>query len=290
MPNPVQFLLLFMVVAAAIGIANRDELKREWEIEGPPEYILAPDSFTNAAVTAKSFIVFDVMTGRVFGERAADDTYEMASVTKLITAYTALATSSVDASTTVTWRAVATDGRAGNLAAGKKYGVRELLFPLLLESSNDAAEAIVEANGRANFIAMMNEEAHMIGMASTTVTDPSGLGRGNVSTAHDLMTLVRYLHDSNRHIFDITTLSSYVGTRQMWRNSDPLASSEGFVGGKHGYTDTAGRTIALVVEEQFHDIGTARPIGIVLLDSADLMGDVAKLREEFHRSVSLGYR
>lgn len=282
-------LVLFVVLATVIGVANRDALTREWRLGGPPEYVVAPDSFEGPNVTAASYIVFDASTGRVFGEREAYATHEMASVTKLITAYTALGTSTIDASTTVTWRAVSAEGRAGHLAAGKKYAMRELLFPLLLESSNDAAEAIAEANGRADFIAAMNERVYSLGMASTTVTDPSGLGRGNVSTAYDLMTLLRHLNTYGRHVLDITTLASYVGERQVWQNSDPLMALEGFMGGKHGYTDTAGRTIALIFEERFEGIGAVRSIGIVLLDSDDLAGDVAALRGEFRRSVTLGY-
>lgn len=289
MPQPVHLLLIFVILAVAIGIANRDELKRESNTGGTPDYSVTSDSFASSSVSAASFIVFDMSTGRVFGERSADASREMASITKLITAYTALATSTIDASTTVSWRAIATEGRAGHLTGGQKTRVRELLFPLLLESSNDAAEAIAEANGRASFVALMNEQVQSLGMSRTTVVDPSGLGRGNSSTAHDLMVLLRHLNEYNRHVLDITTLSSYVGERQMWQNSDPLLSSEGFSGGKHGFTDTAGRTIALVVEEQFNDIGAVRQIGIVLLDSDDLMGDVAKLREEFRRSVSLEY-
>lgn len=287
MPQPVQFLLLLVILAVAIGVANRDALKPELDVRGSLEYTVTDDSFASTSITAKSFIVFDVTTGQVFGARASKATHEMASITKLITAYTALATSTIDASTTVSWRAIATEGRAGQLAGGQKTRVRELLFPLLLESSNDAAEVIAEANGRAPFIASMNEQVQSLGMTSTTIVDPSGLSRGNMSTAHDLMTLLRHLNEFNRHVLDITTLSSYIGERQMWQNSDPLLSSEGFAGGKHGYTDTAGRTIALIVEESFDDIGEVRPIGIVLLDSDNLPSDVQKLREEFRRSVTL---
>jgi D-alanyl-D-alanine carboxypeptidase len=289
MSKPVLLLVLFILLALAIGIAHRDEFVHTRVVVGPPEYVVARDAFKDVLVTAASFIVFDVSDGRVFAEREADTVREMASITKLITADMALGTSTVDASTTISWRAVVSEGRSGGLEAGQRYRVRELVFPLLLESSNDAAEAIAEANGRTQFIKGMNARADELGMSSTDVVDPSGLGRGNVSTARDLMKLMRHLYANHRHVLDITTLTSYVSEEHIWQNNDPVMSSDGFIGGKHGYTDTAGRTIALIVEERFTESSSVRPIGIILLDSDDLTGDVARLRDEFRRTVTLPY-
>ncbi len=289
MSKPALLLVLFIALALAIGFANRDELGHTRIVVGPPEYQVAEDAFTNVAVTASSYVVFDASEGRVFAERGIDTVHEIASITKLVTADAALSTTTVDASTTISWRAVSSEGRAGGLAAGERYRVRELVFPLLLESSNDAAEAIAEANGRASFIASMNARVKELGMSSTTLVDPSGLGRGNVSTARDLTTLLRHLYATHRHVLDITTLSSYVGEGHVWQNNAPVITSGGFIGGKHGYTDTAGRTIAAIFEERFIESGSVRPIGIVLLDSDDLSGDVARLRDEFRLAVSLPY-
>lgn len=252
-------------------------------------YTVLDTAFSHVAVSAAAYSVFDVETGEPFGAKNPNDRHEMASVTKLITADTALSTSTVDSSTTVSWRAVRTEGKSGSLRAGEQYHVRELLFPLLLESSNDAAEAIAEKNGRARFIGSMNARVKDLGMSSTTIVDPSGLSPKNVSTAHDLSTLLTYLIRDHRHILDITTLATYVGATHTWQNIDPVVSSKGFIGGKHGYTDTAGRTLAVVFDERVPGSNTTRSIGVVLLDSDNLQQDVERLRTEFRRAVSYGY-
>lgn len=288
--RPFNLLILFAIFASAILFAQSDKLVTKRVTYGPPHYTVADNAFLELSITASAYRIFDVETGEVFGDKNPLAVHEMASVTKLITAGTALSSSTIDASTTISWSAVATDGRAGNLEAGEKYRVRELLFPLLLESSNDAAEAIAEQHGRTKFISAMNEWVKESGMASTSVVDPSGLSARNVSTAEDLSKLLSYLVREQRHILDITTLPTYVGSHHTWQNNDPIVSSLGFIGGKHGYTDTAGRTIAVVFEERFRESDTLRPIGIILLDSDDLAKDVSVLREEFNRTVSYGYQ
>jgi D-alanyl-D-alanine carboxypeptidase len=250
-------------------------------------YRVLPDAFLHTDITADSFLVFDVQNGKELGERNPTTLHEMASVVKLLTADTALSSSTIDASTTISWRAVATSGKAGRLAYGEEYRVRELVFPLLLESSNDAAEAIAEVGGRSSFIKAMNARARDIGMASTTVVDPSGLDRANASTARDLKVLLHHLFHTHRHVLDITSLRSYVGKEHVWQNNDPVFSSEGFVGGKHGYTDTAGRTIALVYETTFGPGDVPRAVGVVLLDTDDIRGDVAKVQAEVARAVEV---
>lgn len=287
--KPVYLLLLFAIFASAILYASHNTISSGRITFGPAHYTVLDTAFSNVDVRAASYIIFDTETGEVFGAKAPQVRHEMASITKLITADTALSTSTIDASTTVSWSAVTTDGKAGGLVAGEKLKVRELVFPLLLESSNDAAEAIAEKNGRTRFIASMNALAKDIGMSSTTIVDPSGLSPKNVSTAHDLSKLLSHLMRDHRHVLDITTLTTYVAADHIWQNSDPLISSNGFIGGKHGYTDTAGRTIAVVFEEHFKESDAVRPIGIVLLDSDNLTEDIDRIREEFRRAVSYGY-
>jgi D-alanyl-D-alanine carboxypeptidase len=180
---------------------------------------------------------------------------------------------------------VATSGKSGHLSAGDEYRVRELVFPLLLESSNDAAEAIAEKSGRTAFIAAMNTRVREMGMASTAVVDPSGLSRGNISTAHDLQKLLTRLFIAHRHVLDITTLRMYVGAEHTWQNNDPVFSSAGFIGGKHGYTDTAGRTIALISLMSFQGSDETYPVGIILLNSENITQDVASVTAEMTRTV-----
>jgi D-alanyl-D-alanine carboxypeptidase len=289
MSRPLTLFIFISLLVCVFAYVHRDEFSKQQHVVERAEYVVLDDAFKNVRVSAASYLVFDVETGREFGTRTPSTPREVASVVKLLTADAALSGSNIDASTTVSWRAVATSGKTGHLTAGEEYRMRELVFPLLLESSNDAAEAIAEVGGRAAFVASMNARAREIGMASTTVVDPTGLSRGNVSTAYDLQKLLTHLYTNHRHVLDITTLRSYVGERHIWRNNDPVISSEGFLGGKHGYTETAGRTIALIFKATFYGSEEPRAVGIILLESEALEADVAALKEELMRAVRVGY-
>lgn len=281
------FAISIVLLFTALAYAHLGVITDERVSIVSPRYDIAEGGFENLAVSADSYIVFDVASGEMLASKGEETSHEMASIVKLFTADTALSIADVEASTTISWRAVSTEGRAGKLQYGEEYRLRELLFPLLLESSNDAAEAIAESYGREKFIEAMNGRRTELGLASTTIVDPSGLSRGNIATAADLKIFVSHLYTEHRHILDITSLTTFIGTKRTWKNTDPVITSEGFIGGKQGYTDSAGRTLAAVFETRFGD-ERVRPIGIILLSSDDLVSDVSLLREEVSQAVSYG--
>ncbi len=235
-------------------------------------------------VSAKAWGIFDTETGELIVAHNAREAYPIASLTKLMTAAVALEMPSIDATTTVSWRAVSTEGRAGRLAAGDILTLRELLFPLMLESSNDAAEAIAEHAGRDAFIAAMNARAAAIGMPSAHFADPSGLSPENVASVVDVKLLMEYLDREERFLLDVTRLPTYVGAEHTWRNINPAREHQGFRGGKHGYTEEANRTLAGVFAAPLA-ANTERTLTIVLLGSDNLPADLAALDELIRTAV-----
>jgi len=247
----------------------------------PPAYEV--DASVLPAVSARAWGVYDLETGAQLLAHEPDTALPIASLTKLMTAVVAREGESA-ATTTLSWRAVATEGRAGRLRAGETLSVYELLFPLLIESSNDAAEALAEYTGRDSFIAEMNLAAARLGMFDTVYADPSGLSSENVSTVSDLVRLLRAVAIREPHLLDITRLSQYVGTEHTWVNVNPVSSVDAFRGGKHGYTDEANRTFVGLFEHEFSG-GVVRTLTIVLLGSEHLPTDVATLRAFVDASV-----
>lgn len=236
-------------------------------------------------VSARAWGVFDAGTGKLLFGRNADTARPIASVTKLMTAEVALATMNLEATTTLSERAVATEGWAGSLAAGDTMTIRELLFPLMLSSSNDAAEAIAEGAGRNVFLEEMNQTAAGLGMESTHYDDPSGLSPKSVSSAEDLAKLLAHLMRERPYLVSITGLSKYIGEEHTWKNINPASSVSTFEGGKHGFTDEAGKTLAAIFDEPLAN-GETKAIAIVLLDSDDLKADVAALRAFLNTHVA----
>ena len=82
-------------------------------------------------------------------------------------------------------------------AAGDRLTVRELLEAALIQSANDAADALayyVGHGSQTRFVAMMNARARQLGLKDTHFVRPDGLDApGHVSSAHDVTLLARIL-------------------------------------------------------------------------------------------------
>lgn len=237
---------------------------------------------TESNVSAQAFAIFDVESGEVLLAENTDAVLPIASVTKLITAATLVKNTDLTETGTVTMADVLTLGEAGQLTAGDVYSYRDLLFPLLLESSNDAA-AFFERETKGEVVKEMNQLAAALGMEETSFTDASGLNDSNVSTVADLMTFLTYLVEEEPYVLDITTLKQYVGPYSGHLNNNPVIGSD-YQGGKHGYTVAANRTLVALFEEDFGE--DKRTLGYVLLGSEDLAADTTKLRNFVAKEVT----
>ncbi len=234
------------------------------------------------ALPAKAFLIFDVKTGEVLASNNSNAVLPMASVTKIFTASTIIKNMALVATTSITASDVETEGKAGKLKTGEEYTYQELLFPLLLESSNDAA-AVFERLTKGDVVAQMNTLVTEAGAENTSFADASGLSKNNVTTATDLAKLTSYLSENYPQVFDITILSKYVGPYTGWMNNNPVVAEANYLGGKHGYTEAAGKTIVSLFAENFSN--EERVIGYVILGSNDLRSDVKTLRKFVAESV-----
>ncbi len=243
-----------------------------------PEYRIESEP---APVSALSYLVFDVATGEVLAAKEPGTVRSVASVTKLLTAATLVQNTDLEQVGVLEWSDVVSEGRAGKLEVGDVYTYRELLFPLLLESSNDAA-AFFERETTGELVTQMNSLAVSIGMSESSFADASGLSEYNQSTAADLKMLLTYVATNVPYVLDITTLPQYIGTYTGWFNNNPVQDNA-YLGGKHGYTTAADRTLVALFEETFAT--ESRTLGYILLGSADLVKDTALLRTFVHESV-----
>jgi len=108
----------------------------------------------------------------------------------MMTAVIVLENYSLEDQIAISKKAIDTFGIAGEFKEGEIFSVKDLLYILLVESSNDAAEALAEKIGRENFVSLMNQKAQKLGMENTVFLNPSGLDfdpkEENQSTARDL--------------------------------------------------------------------------------------------------------
>lgn len=247
-----------------------------------PSFAIAPAALPE--ISAASFVVFDPETGAVLLEQAADTKRAIASITKLMTAAAVLESTTAEAVVTITPADTRSPGVVGAVKLGEEYTAYQLLFPLLLTSSNHVSDALLRTD--AELVARMNQLAGAWGLTQTAFADASGLLPDNYSTARELALMTTKLRAEAPHVFDISRLSQYGGPYTGWRNNNPFAGEAGYIGGKHGYTEVAGRTVVALFTETLS--GTSRELGYVLLGSADLIADMAQLRA--YTSSQVSYR
>jgi D-alanyl-D-alanine carboxypeptidase len=151
-----------------------------------------------------------------------------------------------------------------------------MLYPLLLESSNDAAEALAESGGRSSFMSDMNSKADSLGLNHTRFLDPSGLSSGNTSTVSDLFALMQYINEFREDLFDITQLKKYRSEfyNKTWYSNSRFKNDTAYIGGKNGYTDEARKTQAAIFQLPLEGNDGFRNIAIILLNGKDTTSDI----------------
>ncbi|HYC34372.1 MAG TPA: L,D-transpeptidase family protein, partial [Candidatus Paceibacterota bacterium] len=230
-------------------------------------------------MTAPVFLAADLRNNHVFSSQNSTQEVPIASITKLMTALVATEYINLEAEVTITKSSIASTSKP-RLFEGQKTTVYQLLFPLLMESSNEAALAIANHYGKASFIKHMNEKALSIGMKNTRFVDPSGASPENISTADDLFMLAKYIYNNRSFIFKITSgqlkdsvygASNFTGLS----NFNDYVDNKWFIGGKVGQTKAAGETSLSVFE---FPVGTEkRPVVLIFLGSLSRVADAEAL-------------
>ncbi|MDP4177579.1 MAG: D-alanyl-D-alanine carboxypeptidase family protein [Bacillota bacterium] len=140
-------------------------------------------------VDAKCAVALDSKTKAVLYEKNSQMIVPMASTTKIITALVAINYGNLDKKVEISEKAANIKGSTVGYKKGEMISIRELVFGLMLRSGNDAAIAISEgiAGSTEEFVKLMNEYAHIIGICSTHFESPHGLDSDyHYSTAYDL--------------------------------------------------------------------------------------------------------
>ena len=135
--------------------------------------------------------------GTLILTRNAGKQRAQASTTKLMTAILLLESGKIDSTTQISKYAARTPYASGRLAAGDVYKNRDLLYAMLLPSSNDAATAVAEGVGgsEAGFVKMMNDKAAEMGLKNTHFRNAHGLDAdGHYTTAYELAKLTAYAY------------------------------------------------------------------------------------------------
>jgi len=196
-------------------------------------------------VNARAYLVVDATTGDVLAQHAADARVPIASITKLMTVLVTLEHARLNDVVAVQRDAADVGESTINLRAGERISVRELLAGALIQSANDAADALADYVGHGNedaFVAMMNAKAKQLGLTRTHFARPDGLDAPHhYSTARDVTRLAQVLM-KQRVVRTLVRERTAVieGGRTLHTWNDLLGVFRGLIGVKTGHTGAAG--------------------------------------------------
>lgn len=210
----------------------------------------------------------------------------IASLTKLMTALVTYENLSLSDLVTISSYAVETPENFAHLVEGEVLTVEQLLYALLLESSNDAAVALEEfynagkSPEAGSFIYLMNEKATTLGLEETFFTEPTGLSAQNQSSAANVALLLTAT-------FEVETLATILSTQRFittshnneiahsWVNVNALIKNHAeIIGGKTGYTEEAGHSMATIARAP-----NGNRLVIVVLNAGDREVETLKILE-----------
>jgi D-alanyl-D-alanine carboxypeptidase (penicillin-binding protein 5/6) len=195
-------------------------------------------------VEASAYLVVDARTGDVLASKNAHAHLPIASITKLMTVYLTLQRHRLTDVVTVDPRAAAVGEESIDLDAGEQLTVRDLLQGALIQSANDAADALAlsEAPSFPAFAQLMNDAAAKLGLRDSHFVRPDGLDApGEYSSAADVTKLARIVMRT-RFVRDTVDQQSatIAGGRTLHTWDDLLTLFPATFGVKTGHTDDAG--------------------------------------------------
>lgn len=240
-----------------------------------PSYVSAKDiraQHAHLKLRSQVALVFDERDKEVIFEQNAHKVMPVASLSKLMTAMVTL-DAGLPLDEVITISNADKDRirySRSRLRDKMQFTRKDLLLIALAASENRAALALARTypGGATEFVKAMNDKAHALGLAQTHFSDSAGLHNENVSTASELLQIVKAA-SQYAMIREFTTqtkdsiLDIHTGREVKFGNTNRLVKRDAWpiTLSKTGYTSKAGN--CLVMQTQINE----RPVIIVLLDS-----------------------
>lgn len=254
--------------------SQKNTYTNQVDAESPSDYFAEDLCVTNSinfgleevdSQVAQGAGVFNVTTGEVLYNQNVFERLYPASTTKVLTAYIILRDSDLSEIVTVSESAAnqGDDASVCGLRKGDNITIQNLLYGLMLESGNDAADALAEAHSGSveAFAEEMNRTAHELGATGTHFVNPSGYPHDDHYTAvYDMYLIMNEAlkNEKFKEIIGSKTQSVVYSSEngklieKTYRNNNryhtgAVDAPEGFtiVGGKTGTTFDAGYCLVL---------------------------------------------
>lgn len=228
--------------ASESSSSDKSESKIEWPSNKP-------------SVHSDAAIVMEASTGAILYSKNVHEKYYPASITKILTALTAIENSSLGETVTFSKNAifdVDLDSSRIGIDVGEKLTMEQSLYGIMLESANEVSYAIAEhvAGSVDAFADLMNKKAKELGCTDSHFVNPHGLPNENHYTSAYDMALIARAAINNDTFRKITGTRTYTipptniqeETRYLANHHKFVSGGkkyDGVIGGKTGYTSKA---------------------------------------------------
>lgn len=217
------------------------------------------------AITAESAILMEADTGTILYAKNIHEELYPASTTKMLTCLIAVEQCALNETVNFSYEAVSAvpgDGSNMGMDAGEYITMEECLYGIMVASANEVANAVAEhvAGSLDEFAEMMNQKAAELGCENTHFVNANGLpAPDHYTSAYDLAIIARAFFQ-NDVLRRIGNTPSYHFTPSAGQPDDFYKTNkhalitgeysyEGIIGGKTGYTDSAGQTLVTGCEQ-----------------------------------------
>lgn len=208
---------------------------------------------------------FNVTTQEVLYSQNIFTRLYPASTTKILTAYIILRDCALNEIVTVSASAVdqASDSSICYLKKGDNITVNDLLYGMMLQSGNDAAEALAEHHSGSveEFAKVMTETAHDLGATKSNFVNPSGLPHEeHYTTVYDMYLIMNAAIENPKFVEIINSKKksvlytaengsvvekTYTNSNRYFTGGAVVPETFEIVGGKTGTTGAAGYCLVL---------------------------------------------
>lgn len=215
------------------------------------------------SISAASYVLYDADSGSILLGHDYNVQKEPASMTKVMTVLLALEKLEMTDMVTISHdMAVAVDEITPDyvklgILEGEEISVKDLVYAAVLKSANDASLVLGMYMGgtEEGFCEMMNKKAQEIGCENTHFSSAYGLSTpDNVTTPYDMALILNeavtntgYTEIAKTLSYTIDATNKYSSVREVDNGNrfvnTPQYAYEYYIGGKTGFTNTAGYTL-----------------------------------------------
>lgn len=236
-----------------------------------------PNAYAFVTVQAKAAIVYDLAKHKILFAKNSSAQLPLASITKLLTIYTAVKELGMDAPIPITYADIKVDGDSG-FKPGEVFRLKNLSRITLAASINDGAAAIARATAAHEGIPvprMLADSAAALGLSQIyalngTGLDPNTAISGGYGSTYDVALLAGAFLKEAPGIAEATTQSTVTATSNIGlvhtkKNTDPYVTTMPRVLlSKTGYETLGGGNLVVIFDAAFN-----HPIAVVVLGSTE---------------------